>query len=84
MKIPDLVENEIQFSYESHSYYSPVLVIKPTGSLGKKCSFYLRVVPESNIYSLHKFSPTINNIDCQWYFNNGVDNSEFLMSYDYI
>jgi len=60
--------NDIQFSYDNHSYYSPVLIVKPAGSLSKKCSFFLRVVPENNIYSLNKFSPTSNNIDCQWYF----------------
>lgn len=79
IKIPDIVNNDdIQFSFGGQSYYSPVLVIKPTGSLGKKCSFCLRVVPENNIYDLNKFSPTTNNIDSQWYFNNSVENSKLL------
>lgn len=78
-----MVEDDVQFSHKNHSYYSPTLVIKPTGSLGKKCSFYLRVVPESNIYSLHKFSPDINNIDCQWYFKNSEENGKLLMNYNY-
>lgn len=77
-----MIDNDdIQFSYDGHSYYSPVLVLKPTGNLGKKCCFYLNVVPENNIYSLHKFSPNINNIDSQWYFNNAID---FGKSYFYI
>lgn len=73
----------MQYSHESRSYYSPVLVIKPTGSLGKKCSFYLRVVPESNIYSLHKFSMDVNNIDCQWYFNNTIESGKLFINYNY-
>lgn len=68
IKIPELVDNDIQFSYSSCSYYSPALIVKPSDSLGKKCCFCLRVVPEINTYSLHTFSPSINNINHQWYF----------------
>lgn len=72
--------DDITFSYESYSYYSPILIIKPTGSLGKKCSFHLNVVPESNIYSLHKFSPNINNICYEWYFNDHLKNSKSCLN----
>lgn len=83
MKIPDMVNNDdIQFSYDDHSYYLPALFIKPAGSLGKKCCFYLRVVPENNVYSLHKLSPNINNIDSKWYFDNNVEEGK-LFSYNF-
>lgn len=78
MKIPDLIDSDIKFSFGNSSYYLPTLVVKPTCSLGKKCNFFLRVVPESNIYSLHKFSPNTNNINCQWYFNSSVKNGKLL------
>ncbi|XP_050422991.1 nucleolar protein 6 [Adelges cooleyi] len=69
VKIPDLINNDdVKFSHSTSSYYSPVLVVKPAGTLGKKCSIHLRVVPENNVYKLQTFSPTINNIDTQWYF----------------
>lgn len=78
MKIPDMIDSDIAFSFGNNSYNLPTLVVKPPCSLGKKCSFFLRVVPESNIYSLHKFSPITNNINCQWYFNNSVENGKLL------
>lgn len=71
-----MVDNDLQFSNFNHSYYSPALVVKPTGTLGKKCNFYLRVIPESDIYSFNKFSPNSCNIDCQWYFNSSIENGE--------
>lgn len=71
-----MVDNDLKFSNFNHSYYSPALVVKPTGSLGKKCNFYLRVIPESDIYSFNKFSPNTNNIDCQWYFKNSKENGK--------
>lgn len=74
MKIPFMIDNDVQFSFGSHSYYLPTLIVKPIGTLGKKCCFCLRVVPEKDIYSLHKFSPNTNNINCQWYFNTSVEN----------
>lgn len=70
--------NDIQFSFDGYSYYTPALVVKPSGSLGNKCKFYLKVVPENNIYSLHKFSPNTNNIDCKWYFNNSTEYGKLL------
>lgn len=77
-----MIDNEcIQFSCGSHSYYLPALIVRPTGSLGKKCSFYLRVVPESNVYSLHKFSISENNIDNQWYFKNIEEEDGRLLSF---
>lgn len=78
MKIPDMIDTDIKFSFGNNSYYIPTLEVKPTCSLGKKCSFFLRVVPESNIYSLHKFSPITNNINYQWYFNDSVENGKLL------
>lgn len=75
MKIPFMIDNDdLQFSFGSHSYYSPALIVKPIGTLGKKCCFCLRVVPERDVYSLIKFSPSTNNINCQWYFNTSVKN----------
>lgn len=68
--------NDIHFSFDGYSYYSPTLVIKPSGSLGNKCKFCLKVVPENNIYSLLKFSPNTNNIDCKWYFNNSIEHGK--------
>lgn len=76
MKIPDMIDSDIKFSFDS--YYLPTLVVKPSSSLGKKCSFFLRVVPEKNIYNLHKFSPSTNNINYQWYFNNSVENGKYF------
>jgi len=84
MKIPFMIDNDdLQFSFGSHSYYLPALIVKPIGTLGKKCCFCLRVVPEKDIYSLHKFSPSTNNINCQWYFNTSVENGNFSI-YFYI
>lgn len=74
IKRPDLIDNnDMQFSCNGHSYYSHALVVKPSGSLGKKCNVFLKVVPESDIYNLNKFSLNINNIGSQWYFNNSVE-----------
>jgi len=70
-----MIDNDdVQFSFGSHSYYLPSLIVKPIGTLGKKCCFCLRVVPEKDIYNLNKFSPSTNNINCQWYFNTSVEN----------
>lgn len=69
--------DDIQFSFGGQSYYSPVLVVKPNSNLGKKCRFYLRVVPENSIYSVNKFSPTTNNIDSNWYFNNSIESGKW-------
>jgi len=75
--MPDLVDHKnLEFSCSNYSYYSHTLVVKPSGSLDKKCRFYLRVVPENNIYSLNKFSLNASNIDCNWYFNNSLENGE--------
>lgn len=79
MKIPELVDNDIQFSYSGCSYYSPALIVKPIDSLGKKCCFCLRVVPEINTYSLHTFSPSTNNIDHQWYFKSREKKGKLLI-----
>jgi len=80
-QIPDLIDiDDIKFSCGSQSYYSQVLVIKPTGNLGKKCNFFLKVVPENHIYNLNKFTPSINNIDCQWYFNKSLKSGKILKS----
>lgn len=76
-----MIDNDVQFSFGSHPYYLPALIVKPIGTLGKKCCFYLRVVPEKDVYSLHKFSPTTNNINSQWYFNTSVENGNINIFY---
>lgn len=79
VNMSEIIDNEsLEFSCCNHSYYSHALVVKPSGTLGKKCKFYLRVVPENNIYSLNKFSLNSSNIDSQWYFNNSTENGKIL------
>lgn len=81
--MPELVDNDITFYCGGQSYYSPTLIVKPTNSLGKKCCFCLRVVPENNIYNLHIFSPITNNIDYQWYFNSSIKNGKLVILFIY-
>jgi len=76
-----MIDNDVQFSFGSNSYYLPVLIVKPIGTLGKKCCFCLRVVPEKDIYSLHKFSPSTSNINRQWYSNTNLENGNLNILY---
>ncbi|VVC45437.1 Hypothetical protein CINCED_3A008556 [Cinara cedri] len=33
IKVPQLIDNDVQFSHDGHSYYSPALIVKPADSL---------------------------------------------------
>ncbi|KAG8240268.1 hypothetical protein J437_LFUL015338 [Ladona fulva] len=73
LKQSDLVE-EVKFAHGHGIANRPVLIVKPSGKLGKRFTVVMNLAPPPKCFKHHVFSPLKSNVQENWYL--GGDGSE--------